>query len=311
MDAATFWKNFRIGEELHIAGRFLFNGLRCCHEMESFHHEDEVFELLYHVSVGLERLLKVAVVMAEHDDTSVPNDFEKSLITHTHSELLTRVKSKHNLSFGSVHNEFLQLLATFYRSQRYGRFNVRPDACGEKEAVRQFIEKHLALPVHDDFPFDITPNSTRIRRFFGRVIGKISTELFTKIQSDASRLNIFTDEIRPSSKAAKVFLDKEFTFENEDILVKELILHFLTTDANAGHLGLLKQLAPLGFDPGLDVEHIQALLSDEKKIESMGELEALYDDIKDKKARLQILDLVGQDGVCLDSDEEDDEDVSC
>lgn len=80
-----------------------------------------------------------------------------------------------------------------------------------------------------------------------------------------------------------------------------------------GHIGLLKRLAPLRFDPGLDIEHIQALLSDEKKINPIGELEALYDDIDDRedhKRRLQILDLVGQDGVYIDSDEEDDEDVS-
>ncbi len=313
MDAATFWKNFRIGEELHISGRFLFNGLRCCHEMESFYYEDEVFEFLYHLSVGLERLLKVAVVMAEHDVTSVPADFEKSLITHTHLELLTRVKAKHNLSIGAVHNEFLQLLATFYKSQRYGRFNIRPEACGEKEAVHKFVEKHLQMPIHDDFPMNITPNSSRIRKFFGRVIGKITSELLDAIQSDSSRLNIYTDEIRYSSKAAKVFLAKEYTFENEDVLVKELILHFLSTDSEAGHIGLLKRLAPLRFDPGLDIEHIQALLSDEKKINAIGELEALYDDIDDRedhKRRLQILDLVGQDGVYIDSDEEDDEDVS-
>lgn len=307
MDRLTFWKNFRIGEELNIAGRFIYNGLRCCHEMEHFHHEDEVFEMMYHLSVGLERLLKVAVVLAEHDDSMDQEEFEKSLITHTHLVLLNRAAAKHDLRLSGQHKEFLNLLGTFYKSQRYGRYNIGSTSGAERKAICSFVGKHLKIVIHDEFPFNITPNCPRIRRFIGRVVGKISTVLFDAITRDAGRLNIFTDEIRYDSKAAKIFLCQDFTFEKEALLVKELLLHFMKAEATTGHIGLLKQLEPLEFDIGLDAEHIQALLSDEKKINVIGELDALYSDSKKRKDRWELLDLIGQDGVIVCSDDEDDD----
>ncbi len=53
MNTTQFWKNFTLGDELHIAGRFIYNGLRTFHEMDTLHYEDEVFEVLYNLSVGL------------------------------------------------------------------------------------------------------------------------------------------------------------------------------------------------------------------------------------------------------------------
>ncbi|MEO8149461.1 MAG: hypothetical protein ABI723_17610 [Bacteroidia bacterium] len=89
-----FWKNFRLGTELQISGSFIYNGLYALNNMETFYYEEECFELLYNLSVGLERLMKVAVVLIEHDSTESQEEFEKTLITHNHFELLNRIKKK-------------------------------------------------------------------------------------------------------------------------------------------------------------------------------------------------------------------------
>jgi hypothetical protein len=33
MNSSDFWKNFRLGEEVHVAGSFIYNGLRRYHEL--------------------------------------------------------------------------------------------------------------------------------------------------------------------------------------------------------------------------------------------------------------------------------------
>lgn len=63
MKPAQFWKNFKLGEEVSVSGAFIYNGMRRFHEMRKLDYTDEVFEVLYNLSVGFERLLKIAVVL--------------------------------------------------------------------------------------------------------------------------------------------------------------------------------------------------------------------------------------------------------
>jgi hypothetical protein len=97
-----YWKNFNLGTELDIAGRFLFNGLQAFHEMRNFAAEEEVFEFLYGVAVGIERLLKIAVILTEHDKALDQVEFEKGIITHSHQELVKRLKKSHQIDLWVV-----------------------------------------------------------------------------------------------------------------------------------------------------------------------------------------------------------------
>jgi len=65
MKPTEFWENFNLGEEVSISGAFIYNGLRRFHELKNLDYTDEVFEVFYYLSVGLERLLKIAVVLLE------------------------------------------------------------------------------------------------------------------------------------------------------------------------------------------------------------------------------------------------------
>lgn len=105
MNREQAWKNFDLGTEIDVAGTFIYNGVRCFHEMQILDHAEEVFEFLYNVSVGLERLLKVAVILLEHDKIEDQDQFEKSLITHVHLDLINRVKKHVKLQLATPHNE--------------------------------------------------------------------------------------------------------------------------------------------------------------------------------------------------------------
>lgn len=87
MKPTEFWKNFKLGEELSVSGTFIYNGLRRFYQLRKLDNPDELFEVFYNLSVGLERLLKIVVVLLEHSDGEDQTAFEKSLITHNHQNL--------------------------------------------------------------------------------------------------------------------------------------------------------------------------------------------------------------------------------
>ncbi len=94
MNPTEFWQNFKLGEEQEIACNFIYDGLRNLHEMETISMETEIFPVLYNLSIGIERLFKVAIILLEFDDNTDINCLEKSLMTHNHLELLKRIKIK-------------------------------------------------------------------------------------------------------------------------------------------------------------------------------------------------------------------------
>jgi hypothetical protein len=308
MDRSEYWKNFKLGKELDISGRFIYNGLQCFHHMEHFCYEEEIFEFLYNVSVGIERLLKVCVILIEHSDAVDQKEFEKSLITHNHQELLKRVKAKHSIGFSTAHNDFIQIIGKFYKSHRYGRYDLEAMKAKDEEKIQlhAFIEKHLKLKIDDETMFAVTRNDVAIKKFIGKTIGKISEELFKIVELEAGRLNIYTYEIRYGSKASKIFTFKKYDFFDEDILWKELLIFFVNSSEESGQIKFIKSIEPLDFDPALASDYMECFASDVKKLAVMDELESLCENLDDHKDRKAKLEVVGNPNVYF-RDEEDDE----
>lgn len=306
MNAWQFWKNFGLGTELDISGRFIYNGLHYFNEIETLYYDEEIFEILYSLSIGLERLIKIAVILIEHDDKVDRDEFEKSFINHNHLELIKRVRKKYDLPLANPHNEFFALLSTFYKTHRYGRYSIASvfSSSQEKKLFHSYLEKHLSVKIKDEFPFNITQNKNRFKKFIGKIVGKITTLLFDVISKEASRLNIYTSEIRYNSKATKIFLNKEFVFTNENVLWKELLIYFMNTDDESGYLKFIKDIEPLAFDPELIEDYLQCFYSDEKKIHVIEELEELYSEIENPGERLDMLNVIGNLHVYFDMDED-------
>ena len=266
-----------------------------------------MFEVLYHLSVGFERLLKVAVVLIEHDVTLDQKQFEESLITHNHLDLLNRVTLTHDLQLSGLHNEFLQMLSSFYKTHRYGRYGIGATLAdaNEKKTLHHFFAKHLSMVVSDDPPLHVTGKSPRMKKFMGKVVGKISVQLYETIRNEAERLQIYTSELRCDSKADKLFQRRKFDFMAEDVLFKELLIFFVNSERTTGHLGFIKRIQPLEFDPELEAEYIQCLGSDEKKLCVLDELETLYEELESPGERLDALNAIGNPLVFFDEPDDD------
>ena len=304
MKPTQIWKNFRLGEELDISGIFIYNGMRRFHEIKRIDYSDEIFEVLYNLSVGFERLLKIAVVLLEHNDNVDQETLEKSLITHNHLDLLNRIKTHVSVNLSSPHFELLNLLGTFYKSLRYDRFSLTSAYNSNKEsiAICNLLSKHLKIDINFDSSTFGVANEARYRRFFRRTILKISNTIYKIVQTQAINLNLYTYEVRYGSKAENVFL-REIDITNEDVLWKELLIFFMNTKSTSGYLEFLRGIDPINFEPELIREYLDCFQSDTAKALIMDELEHHYDMMEDKGNRLELMSLIAAPNVYFDTEE--------
>jgi len=302
MTKGEFWQNFSLGIELDVAGNFIYNGLKYFDEIKHFEWEGTIFDFLYNISCGIERLEKIAIILLEYNDDLDQGVFEKGLIGHSHLKLLQRIQKKQSLNLQNVHNSFLQMTTNFYKTIRYGRYclNQIHDISKEKTAVLAFLCKYLKI---ED---EIRMNEMRFKNFVGKVVGKIVDELYKIICEEARAKNIYTYEVRCDSKAFKIFMRKEYDFSKEKLLWKELLIYFINNGTDKGIRGFIKDIKPLEFDPGMDQEYMSAFQNDQIKLEHLDELEALYaDDVKDIKERLAQLEAMGNPYIMFDDEMSD------
>lgn len=311
MNASDFWQNFRLGEELHTAGSFIYNGLRRFHELEHFENDDELFEFLYNISVGLERLLKIAVVLSEHTQDIDQKVLENSLVTHNHLDLLTRIKKRNDVKLGKTHIDLLRLLSDFYKNLRYDRFSLNSIYAGNREAdaIRELLSKHLKVQFSKEQGIFVNPNEDRYRDFMNRTILKISQIIFDIVDGRSRERGLYTYELRYGSKAQSVFLSK-VKISDEDVLWKELLIFFMNTSSNTNYWKFLKDIEPLRFDAALVNEYLACFKSDAAKSGVMDELEHHYGemDAEARKQRFEMMALIGATGVYFDDDDDDEAD---
>jgi hypothetical protein len=289
-----FWKNFRLGTELQNSGTFIYNGIFHLDNIEYFRHEEECFEFLYNISVGIERLEKILIILLEHDNVESQEEFEKSLITHNHLELLRRIQAKHQLNFGKIHTKFLGLLVNFYKSVRYERFNINSvyKPSQDKEKLVEFITSELKVKL-TEFPIRVLENTEQVKTFLGRLIKKISISLYESIRKETSRLGLFTHEIRYNSKSYKIFMEQEFDFKNERLMQREVLLFLLKSFPEDELKKFIDTITPLPFGQCHTNHYIESILNINKDGSVKDEMLYLYEEDRPSKDRLNEILAIG------------------
>ncbi len=305
MNVDQYWKNVNLNKELHIAGTFIYDAIFCLERMKHFCYEDECFSFLYNTSVGIERLEKIVIILLEHNNEKDQEQFEKSLITHNHLDLIKRIAGITSLNLGKEHKKFLSLLSDFYKSYRYDRYNLPSEIGVDKDqlALISFVSESLGIEIQTSplFPTEI---DKQIRSFLGKIIGKIATQLYAIIR-DAKT---FTYELRYDSKAAKIFYanEKEYNFVDERICQKEILVYLMNNqNTNSGLIDFIKSIEPLELDNAVNNEYIKFLF--DIKDDTYGvvdEISQIYEDRGFNKERFEMLSLLGKDGVSFDIYEE-------
>jgi hypothetical protein len=294
MKPEEWWKNFALGLEVDISGTFIYNGIKRLDELDGLSSPADIFEVLYNLSVGIERLLKVAIVLIEHDNQVDMEKFEKSLISHNVMELANRVDAAQSLRLSGIHRELLSLLSKFYKTHRYGRFSLGsvPNIKAEKELFLEYLRKHLGIEMPHSESFVPVQNSDQIRKFVGKVVHKIVHSAFKVIGQRATALNIYTDELRGDSKAIRVFYGERLDFIDERIKKKELLLFLMHPTSRGNHIDLLRSFEPLELDPEMAPSYIKALLNDSNLPYVEGEIDELYTEVNDVGGRISFMEIM-------------------
>ncbi len=299
-----FWKNFNLGTELQISGSFIYNALYHLDKMKNFRYEEDCFEFLYNISVGIERLQKITIILFEHENTTIENQklFEKSLITHNHVELQNRISKHQEINFGSVHHRFIELIAEFYKSTRYQRFNLDSvnNPSQDKERLIKFLDTELKFGDLDKTYIKV---DERIKKFIGNIVKKISLPLYSVIKDQAHRIGTFTYELSYESKAFKIFICEEFSFSNERRLQKEILIHLLNLKDDDHLITFIKRIKPLGFESYNTKSYINYLLGDFISSSILDEVEQLDEVNKFDKDRLEAVNFIDDYEYFIEPDE--------
>ena len=253
----------------------------------NFYYEEKIFEFLYNASVGLERLLKICVILIEHNNKIDYNAFQESLKVHDHIKLLGRIENEKQLNIQAQHNDFLKLVSEFYNQHRYQRFNLEDiKKSNDRELFISYLEKYIKKKIYVRNDMVMTANDDILKLFIGNTIGLIADKLFNIVKEEAARLNIYTSEIRSFSKAEKIFLRKSYNFIDEDNLLKELLIYFVNSPRKNEVFEYIKDIIkPINFEMGATSEYIRCFKSDMDKLMILDELEEYYSDMDDDKVK--------------------------
>ena len=314
MDRVSFFKTFHMGAEIDIAGKFIYSGIKEFNRLTSFINERDIFCVLYQISVGIERLQKVLLVLVENITVDGYEEFEKSLITHSHVDLQNRIHKKCNITFKSHQNSFLHLINLFYSSCRYNRFNFYGDLRKERDLFIKYFSEKLSIEIVVNDYFFNTPIDNRIRNYFGRVVGSIAKQYYEEIKEQAFKLNIFTYELDYDSSAAKIFLPKfekdslQQQYFDEQVSLKEFIIFLMNTKKTSGFMRVLRSIDPLDIDVALADDYLADICKGNIPHGLVDEVECFYQDhVGNIKERLEYLEIIGKSGCFFDDEDIDDE----
>src|SRR5574344_800779 len=191
-------------KEVEIAGKFIYDGMIDLNRMINYEDDENIFCFLYKISVGIERLQKIAYTLLKNPTENEYENFEKELITHSHCELQRKINELVKTDFTKHQNAFLQMLDTFYKSSRYDRYILNTKLNYERNIFIKYIEKRckIKIEVNSIFP---TQMDEKIRKFLGKVIGNMSQYYYNLIYKQAINLDIYSYELSSNSKSYKIF----------------------------------------------------------------------------------------------------------
>ncbi|MGF9992361.1 hypothetical protein ABEY04_26670 [Bacillus mycoides] len=297
MEEYFYYRNFKMGIELDIAGDFIYDGINSLKSIESFEVESEVFSFLYHISVGIERIQKIIIVISE--EIRDIKEFEESLKTHSHKGLHDRIRGKRKVDFNSRQNRFLDLISDFYNNSRYNNYLVSGDVNKDIIAVNEFLDKHTQEIQEVNY---FEENLDRRKETLGRVIGSIVKTYYNIIQEICSEKNIYTDEIRYDSKALQIFLPEYrknslVTINKDEVIaMKELLIYLANSEQSNEFMDFLRSIEPLDIDVANIKEYLCSIVIGKVPQDLIYEIEELYseENIKeDIKNRVEQLNVIG------------------
>ncbi|UDQ97933.1 hypothetical protein AAEX28_13200 [Lentisphaerota bacterium WC36G] len=336
MEAKKFWQNYNLGKEIEIAGEFIVDGINIFNRIEYFSDEVKVFKFLYEVSVGIERLAKVALILL--DDSLLQEKIEKAGDTdsskhHNHIKLIQDIEKHQKLNLCQKHRALLHIFEKFYNNQRYRRLEYHIKELGYtakeiKELENFFINNFNHKKEFLTFDKEQLKNNDTIKRQIYTVVSEITKELYRAVSEQARKKSIYTYEVPYNSKAGDLFLRSTYSSsdknelktnaELDELTKKEVIVALINHEKSKfgeseecddeieddypqpfDIIEIIKSIKPIQFDESM-VGLIMALFDHHKLIDLKSMVETEYDELSNtqRKERAELLSCINNS--CFD-----------
>lgn len=304
------WTNFDFNMEIHVAGDFLYEGLYLIDRLSQLRYEDDYFLFLYDISVGIERLEKIAYLLLAYKDGVLNPSAKWS--NHKHNYLFELINHHATLKLGKKEMAFIHLLSEFYNKGRYDRFNYVSEindneSTKDKDLFLHFLEKYLnILPVSfigQERAIILTQN---LKNAIGEIVRGIVIPIYEIIQGTACVLSLFTYEIRYGSKAYKIFIEQEFSFDKENTTRREMILRLINHKIGSDeYLNKIGKIRPLKLTLFTENTYTNYLMNFQNYPEIKDEVNQIYED-DELVNRASEIAFIGEEFDYPEQDEEDD-----
>lgn len=305
------WKNFNLNMELHISGAFIYEGIFILDRLDQLNAEEDCFLFLYNISVGIERLEKIAYLLLAHKSGDL-NPANK-LKSHNHMSFYDRIKYYAKLTLSEREIAFIELLRCFYANGRYDRFDYNENISeaihnNDKDILFDYLEKYLNLnPVSYIGCSQVIVLYQTVKDSIGEIIGSIVRPLYKLICDTAHSLRWFTYEIRYGSKAYKIFIEQEFSFYKEHITQREIILKLINSPTNK-YIEPFPSIAPIDLENHTISNYIRYLINFSACMDIKDEVSQIYED-NHLVNRASQIELIGSEYDCDDELDELEVDV--
>jgi len=280
------WKNFHLGTELEVAGNFIYDALYTFDQMKFFYVEADIFNCLYYLSVGVERIQKITLILLTKFGDKENPEFEKKLISHSLQHFHERINKIKTVKLGKNENKLLTLLTRFYEKNRYGRFNFDSSQESEhekKEFIRFLSDLMGGKGIKIDPLAVMTINDETIKKEFGTTVRNIVLSYYEILKRTCDSENIYTYEVNQESKAFQIFWSHQFDFIQTKHIKREA-LYFLMKNFNK--LISNKKMEAIDFDPDSMQEVVDFLMNSCKSTHIIDTYECIIVDQMQEKSDL-------------------------
>lgn len=207
-------QNVRTGitlqREINNASMFVYEAIERINKTQVFIEESaDVFNFLYNLSVGFERVQKIVLHLL---DIKESNDFcikfnEKYHI-HNHAELHNYIKGKEDPKLNETQIRLLNLLSDFYLNNRYGRYDQIGEYKFEAKELIHFVERSTGKKI-EKLDRDCYKNDIWVKKFLTTQIVNLLRLYYNSVRNLSKSFNIYVDEAPSESRINELVHDSE------------------------------------------------------------------------------------------------------
>ena len=155
-----------------------------------------------------------------------------------------------------------------------------------------FFEDGLSISIGTEMK-NCTEIDRTFKRFLGKVVGKITSQIYEIIRDESHSNNTFTYEIALESKAFKIFIQKSYDFFPERMMQKELFLYLSRSSLDEKSNKILDLMPPLPFGSYVFNDYVRAMMDVNYHGGILGEFESIAEDEGYKTPRIDLVSLLG------------------